>query len=57
VKEYYFHLDSTPTHSYMKFLHKYPQRAYPYGQLLLHSRGNRLGKIPDGFDLLRAVQR
>src|SRR5271157_6234857 len=27
VKEYYFHLDSTPTHSYMKFLYKYPQRA------------------------------
>src|SRR5262245_31161068 len=34
VKEYYFYLDSTPTHSYMKFLYKYPQAAYPYSQLL-----------------------
>ena len=30
VKEYYFYLDSTPTHSYMKYLYKYPQSAYPY---------------------------
>ena len=30
VKEYYFYLDSTPTHSYMKMLYKYPQAAYPY---------------------------
>jgi hypothetical protein len=30
VKEYYFYLDSTPTHSYMKYLYKYPQAAYPY---------------------------
>jgi len=30
VKEYYFYLDSTPTHSYMKWLYKYPQGAYPY---------------------------
>ncbi|SEI45576.1 hypothetical protein SAMN04244572_00359 [Azotobacter beijerinckii] len=29
VKEYYFYLDSTPTHAYMKYLYKYPQRAYP----------------------------
>src|SRR5262245_55765037 len=34
VKEYYFYLDSTPTHSYMKFLYKYPHAAYPYGPLL-----------------------
>ncbi len=34
VKEYYFYLDSTPTHSYMKWLYKYPQRAYPYDQLV-----------------------
>ena len=33
VKEYYFHLDNTPTHSYMKFLYKYPQQAFPYQQL------------------------
>jgi hypothetical protein len=34
VKEYYFYLDSTPTHSYMKYLYKYPQRAYPYTELV-----------------------
>ncbi|PKN62713.1 MAG: glucosidase [Deltaproteobacteria bacterium HGW-Deltaproteobacteria-15] len=33
VKEYYFYLDSTPTHSYMKYLYKYPQREYPYHDL------------------------
>jgi hypothetical protein len=39
VKEYYFYLDSTPTHSYMKYLYKYPQRAYPYDDLVRTSRG------------------
>src|SRR5437764_1564439 len=34
VKEYYFYLDSTPTHSYMKFLYKYPQREFPYRELV-----------------------
>ena len=34
VKEYYYYLDATPTHSYMKCLYKYPQAAFPYGQLL-----------------------
>lgn len=34
VKEYYFYLDSTPTHSYMKYLYKYPQAAYPYADLI-----------------------
>jgi hypothetical protein len=34
VKEYYFYLDSTPTHSYMKYLYKYPQAAYPYYDLV-----------------------
>ena len=34
VKEYYFYLDSTPTHSYMKFLYKYPQAAFPYDDLV-----------------------
>jgi hypothetical protein len=38
VKEYYFYLDSTPTHSYMKYLYKYPQRAYPYDQLVSTNR-------------------
>ncbi|MBP7864565.1 MAG: glucosidase [Acidobacteria bacterium] len=39
VKEYYFYLDSTPTHSYMKFLYKYPQAAYPYADLVETNRG------------------
>jgi hypothetical protein len=34
VKELYYYLDSTPTHSYMKFLYKYPQRRYPYEELV-----------------------
>jgi hypothetical protein len=38
VKEYYFYLDSTPTHSYLKYLYKYPQRAYPYQQLIDENR-------------------
>ncbi len=38
VKEYYFYLDSTPTHSYMKYLYKYPQAAYPYANLVETSR-------------------
>ena len=38
VKEYYFYLDSTPTHSYMKYLYKYPQAAFPYRQLVEENR-------------------
>jgi hypothetical protein len=38
VKEYYFYLDSTPTHSYMKWLYKYPQREYPYADLVATNR-------------------
>jgi Glycosyl hydrolase family 63 C-terminal domain len=38
VKEYYFYLDSTPTHSYMRFLYKYPQGAFPYAQLVEENR-------------------
>src|SRR5262249_50371726 len=38
VKEYYFYLDSTPTHSYMKFLYKYPQAEYPYSRLIEENR-------------------
>lgn len=38
VKEYYFYLDSTPTHSYMKYLYKYPQREFPYRTLLEKNR-------------------
>jgi len=38
VKEYYFYLDSTPTHSYMKYLYKYPQDAFPYSDLVTTNR-------------------
>ncbi len=38
VKEYYFYLDSTPTHSYMKMLYKYPQAEYPYSWLVDENR-------------------
>ena len=38
VKEYYYYLDSTPTHSYMKYLYKYPQNAYPYLDLINTNR-------------------
>ena len=38
VKEYYFYLDSTPTHSYMKYLYKYPQAAFPYSDLIENNR-------------------
>ena len=38
VKEYYFYLDSTPTHSYMKYLYKYPQGAFPYSDLVEKSK-------------------
>src|SRR5438128_8236241 len=50
VKEYYFHLDNTPTHSYMKFLYKYPQAAYPYGRLIEENQQRR-GAGPE-FELL-----
>src|ERR1051326_4355089 len=39
VKEYYFYLDSTPTHSYMKFLYKYPHAEFPTGRLLKENEG------------------
>ena len=39
VKEYYFYVDSTPTHSYMKYLYKYPQREFPYRDLVETNRG------------------
>src|SRR5947209_7265503 len=43
VKEYYFYLDSTPTHSYMKCLYKYPQAEFPYARLLDENRKRGLG--------------
>ena len=50
VKEYYFYLDSTPTHSYMKYLYKYPQAAYPYGDLVATNR--RRGRQDLEYELL-----
>ncbi len=44
VKEYYYFLDSTPTHSYMKALYKYPQRAFPYADLVAENRRRGRGK-------------
>ncbi len=46
VKEYYFYLDNTPTHSYMKYLYKYPQHAYPYSDLVETNR-HRGGRDPE----------
>ncbi|HEY6911972.1 MAG TPA: glucosidase [Myxococcales bacterium] len=51
VKELYYYLDSTPTHSYMKFLYKYPQAEFPYAQLAAESlRRGRSGKEPELVD-------
>jgi Glycosyl hydrolase family 63 C-terminal domain len=50
VKEYYFYLDSTPTHSYMKYLYKYPQSEFPYGRLVEENR--RRDKRATEFELL-----
>jgi hypothetical protein len=49
-KEIYFYLDSTPTHSYMKALYKYPQAAFPYDQLV--EENGRRGKADPEFELL-----
>ena len=50
VKEYYFHLDSTPTHSYMKYLYKYPQAEFPYAKLLEENR--RRDRLQSEYELL-----
>ena len=50
VKEYYFYLDSTPTHSYMKYLYKYPQAAFPYEKLYEENR--RRSKSEPEYELL-----
>src|SRR6266545_3407235 len=50
VKECYFYLDSTPTHSYMKYLYKYPQAAFPYDNLVETSR--RRGRNSPEFELM-----
>jgi len=46
VKEYYYYLDNTPTHSYMKYLYRYPQAAFPYAQLVNENR-RRSRKDPE----------
>ena len=50
VKEYYFYLDGTPTHSYMKYLYKYPQAAYPYEKLIQENK--RLTTHDPEYELL-----
>ncbi|GAA0527574.1 MGH1-like glycoside hydrolase domain-containing protein [Chitinophaga japonensis] len=50
VKELYYYLDSTPTHSYMQMLYKYPQQAFPYNELVTENR--RRGKQDPEFELL-----
>ena len=50
VKECYFYVDNTPTHSYMKAIYKYPQKAYPYEQLLEENR--RRGKHDREYELI-----
>ena len=53
VKEYYFYLDSTPTHSYMKMLYKYPQAAFPYAELV--AENGRRQKTDPEFELIDAL--
>jgi Glycosyl hydrolase family 63 C-terminal domain len=50
VKEYYFYLDSTPTHSYMKSLYKYPQAEFPYSKLVAENK--RRSKADPEFELM-----
>src|SRR2546426_9532560 len=49
VKELYYYLDATPTHSYLKMLYKYPQREFPYARLVEENR--RRGKDQPEFEL------
>jgi hypothetical protein len=50
VKEIYYYLDSTPTHSYMKMLYKYPQAEFPYSKLVEENR--KAGKLQEEFELI-----
>ncbi|TFK20946.1 cytoplasmic protein [Coprinopsis marcescibilis] len=50
VKELYYYLDSTPTHSYMKFLYKYPQRRYPYEELV--SKNQKRSREEEEYEIL-----
>lgn len=54
VKEYYFFLDGTPTHSYMRMVYKYPQVAYPYDELVAEN-GRRTQQQPE-YELFDALQ-
>ena len=51
VKELYYYLDATPTHSYLKMLYKYPQAAFPYADLVAENRRRRAGDAPE-YELL-----
>jgi len=53
VKEYYYYLDSTPTHSYAKMLYKYPQVAYPYADLV--HENERRGRHDHEYELVDAI--
>jgi hypothetical protein len=50
VKEYYFYVDNVPSHAYMKYLYKYPQRAFPYAYLVETNR--KRGKLDPEYELL-----
>ena len=50
VKEYYFYLDNVPSHAYMKYLYKYPQRAFPYSDLVEENR--RRSRLHPEYELL-----
>jgi len=50
VKEYYFYLDNVPSHAYMKYLYKYPQRAFPYAKLV--AENGRRGRHDPEYELL-----
>ena len=50
VKEYYYYLDATPTHSYLKWLYKYPQKAYPYDNLVKTNR--QRGRLDFEYELM-----
>jgi len=50
VKEYYYYLDNTPTHSYMKYLYKYPQEEFPYSSLVEENK--RLGSLASEYELI-----
>ena len=50
VKEYYFYLDATPTHSYMKYLYRYPQEAYPYADLV--AKSHQRGRTDPEYELI-----